>query len=662
MMKKLNAISLQAFLLGICLLTISAPAFSQEKSVARVWLETELRMIVADGQGPTIHSRNLFHSTAAMYDAWAMYDKSATTYLVGNTVHGYSSPLATGFAIPKALQTDSAREVAISYAAYRVLHHRFNIYGSKSRTLETLDSTFTAMGYRKGFTDADYRNGDPAALGNYIAQCYIGYGLQDGSKEHDNHEAFTYNPVNTPLAPQLPGSQKLEDKNRWQPLNLIDYINQRGRDITLDDWSVLLSSDQDDFLSPEWGDVNPFSLQPDDKITYNDYGSEFQVYLDPGPPPLLDFAKDSVSSEAYKWGFLLVGIWSAHMDPSDSVMMDISPGAIGDLGKLPLTHGDYPEYYNLTEGGTKTKGYKVNPYTNKPYAPNIVPRGDYARVIAEYWVDGINTASPPGHWFIQLNDAGDHPLFEKRWEGKGPVLSDLEWDIKSYFVMGGAMHDAAIAAWGAKGHYDYVRPITAIRYMAGKGQCSDKSLPSYHLEGLPLMPGHIELVGKKDTLAGANKEHVGKLKIYCWRGPEYVKNPYKDMAGVGWILAENWWPYQRYSFATPPFAGYVSGHSTFSLAGAEILTQISGSPFYPGGMAEFTAKKNEFLLFEEGPSRDITLQWATYRDAANETCLSRIWGGIHPPCDDIKGRLMGEQIGRKAAEFANGYFQRYPKK
>ena len=128
------------------------------------------------------------------------------------------------------------------------------------------------------------------------------------------------------------------------------------------------------------------------------------------------------------------------------------------------------------------------------------------------------------------------------------------------------------------------------------------------------------------------------------------------MAGVGWILAENWWPYQRPSFVTPPFAGYVSGHSTFSRAAAEVMTLITGDEFFPGGIGEFVAKKDEFLVFEKGPSVDVVLQWATYRDASDQTSLSRIWGGIHPPADDIPGRLIGEKIGINAYEFAVPYF------
>jgi hypothetical protein len=68
------------------------------------------------------------------------------------------------------------------------------------------------------------------------------------------------------------------------------------------------------------------------------------------------------------------------------------------------------------------------------------------------------------------------------------------------------------------------------------------------------------------------------------------------------------------------------------------------------------APKDEFLVFEDGPSVDVTLQWATYQDASDQTSLSRIWGGIHPPTDDIPGRLLGEQIGIEAFDKAIQYF------
>jgi hypothetical protein len=250
----------------------------------------------------------------------------------------------------------------------------------------------------------------------------------------------------------------------------------------------------------------------------------------------------------------------------------------------------------------------------------------------------------------------DHPALEKKFKGEGPVVDDLEWDVKSYLALGGAMHDAAISAWGIKGWYDYIRPVSAIRHMAEMGQSSDPDLPGYSENGIPLAENLIELVEEGDILAGVNNENINKIKLYAWKGPDYIEDPETDVAGVGWILAENWWPYQRPSFVTPPFAGYVSGHSTFSRAAAEVLTLITGDPFFPGGKGEFEVKKNEFLVFEDGPSVDLTLEWATYRDASDQTSLSRIWGGIHPPADDIPGRIIGEKIGIQAFEYAENLF------
>lgn len=317
---------------------------------------------------------------------------------------------------------------------------------------------------------------------------------------------------------------------------------------------------------------------------------------------------------------------------------------------------DLRNFYNLTEGGDPATGYTVNPYTGQAYEPQLVPRGDYTRVLAEFWADGPDSETPPGHWFTILNYVNDNEVFEKRYGGEGAILGDLEWDVKAYFVLGGAVHDAAIAAWGIKGWYDYIRPISAIRYMADQGQSSSSLLPRYSVSGMPLIEGLIELVLEGDTLAGVNGENINKIKLYSWRGPNYIEDPAVDVAGVSWILAENWWPYQRPSFVTPPFAGYISGHSTYSRAAAEVMTLITGDAFFPGGMGIFNCARNEFLVFEEGPSIDLTLQWATYRDASDQCSLSRIFGGIHPPADDMPGRLIGEAIGIEAVLLAEKYF------
>jgi len=235
------------------------------------------------------------------------------------------------------------------------------------------------------------------------------------------------------------------------------------------------------------------------------------------------------------------------------------------------------------------------------------------------------------------------------------VLNDLEWDIKSYFTLGGAMHDAAISAWGIKGYYDYIRPISVLRYLSDQGQSTFNDSLNYNPNGYNLIDNYIDIVNIGDPLVGDNLENLGKIKLFTWKGHESGELGNGE-SGSGWILAENWWPYQRPSFVTPPFAGYVSGHSTYSKAAATVLSKITGSPFFPGGIGEFDIKKDEFLVFEKGPSIDMTLQWAKYDDAADQCSLSRIWGGIHPYIDDLPGRLIGKKVGQDAFEMAKLYF------
>ncbi|MEJ2004752.1 MAG: T9SS type A sorting domain-containing protein, partial [Cyclobacteriaceae bacterium] len=453
-------------------------------------------------------------------------------------------------------------------------------------------------------------------------------------------------PVNPPLVPDRPGNPQIIDPNRWQPLFLDTFIDQSGNPIPVGQIS---------FLSPEWGNVIPFAMGTSDRKYNERDGDIYWTYMDPGPPPYIQEDGEGMS-EYYKWGFSLVSTWSSHLDPEDGTLWDISPGSLGNFNDLPESPMEYDEMYDLLNGGDGSSGHTINPYTGEPYAPQLVKRGDYARVLAEFWADGPDSETPPGHWFTILNYVNDQPELERRFGGSGPVLDNLEWDIKAYFTLGGAMHDSAISAWSVKGWYDYIRPVSAIRYMADMGQSTNPDDPGYHPEGIPLVEGLIEIIREDDPLAGPDNVHAGKIKLYSWRGPGYINDPESDYAGVGWIRAENWWPYQRPTFVTPPFAGYVSGHSTFSRAAAEVLTLITGDPFFPGGMGEFVAVKNEFLVFEEGPSEDVHLQWATYRDASDQTSLSRIWGGIHPPADDIPGRKMGIRIGHLAFASASRIF------
>ena len=627
--------------------SLNVNEIDQDKSIVRIWNEALLEAIRGDFARPTVHARNLFHTSVAMYDAWAIYDEEARPYLIGNEVNGFSSELLDFIPIE---DVESSRKKAISYAAYRLLSHRFQNSPQAEAIQRRFDLIMEQLGYETEFTTTtNYEFGNAAALGNYIAETIIAFGLQDGSREQFDYNNAYYEPVNEVLIPDQPGNPLISDPNRWQPLSLDSFIDQSGNPV---DGSVI------DFLSPEWGNVWPFAMRYTDKTEYVRNGNTYTVYNDPLDPPYLESTGLETSSESYKWGFSMVSVWASHLDPYDGVIWDISPASIGniDSNSFPSEFEDHSGFYNFLEGGDIGTGHAINPVTSEPYEEQMVPRGDYARVLAEFWADGPDSETPPGHWFTILNYVNDNPVFEKRFAGEGEILDPMEWDVKAYFVMGGAMHDSAISAWSIKGWYDYIRPISAIRYMASQGQSTDDTLDNFNPEGIPLIDGLVEVVLPGDPLAGFFNQNVGKIKLYTWRGHDYIENTETDEAGVDWILADNWWPYQRPTFVTPPFAGYVSGHSTYSRAAAEVMTLITGDAFFPGGMGEFIARQNEFLVFEEGPSMDVILQWATYRDASDQCSLSRIWGGIHPPADDIPGRIIGEKVGKQAYEFAVPYF------
>lgn len=614
---------LRRSLVFIVTLLVAAPTVAGATSIAREWNEELLEAIRHDLARPTVHARNLFHTSVAMWDAWAAYDEYARTYL-----HHEKATAA---------DVAAARHETISYASYRVLSARFAGSVGAATTIPALDAKMDSLGYDKTFTSEV--GATPAALGNRIAATVLAFGAADGSNEANDFANQYYLPVNPPILPDLPGNPDIVDPNRWQPIALDFFIDQAGNPIP---------GGYPEFLSPEWGIVTPFALSPDDLTIYNRDGFDYWVYHDPGPPPLLG----SPTAEAYHTGFEQVLEWSSLLDPDDGVMLDISPNARG----------------NNTLGTNDGSGYAQNPVTGLPYDPQIVPAGDYYRILAEFWADGPDSETPPGHWFTIANYVADHPLHVSRVFGVGPIVDELEWDVKTYLTLGGAMHDVAVASWGVKGWYDFVRPVSAIRYTAGLGQRSDPLQPSYHPDGIALEPGRVEVVTlatvapgeRHEHLAGPGNENVGKIAARAWRGPDFITDPDTDKAGVGWILVEDWWPYQRPSFVTPPFAGYVSGHSTYSRAAAEVLTALTGDPFFPGGIGEFEAPQNQFLVFEEGPSVDVTLQWAKYADAADECSLSRIYGGIHPTADDIPGRFMGSVMGPDAVAKAKLYFGSYP--
>ncbi len=584
--------------------TASCPPIEHaDWSIARRWDEALLDSIRRAVPNPPVHARNLFHLSAAMWDAWAAYDDTARGYVVTEK--------------HRAGDVAAARNEAMSYAAYRLLTSRYIAAVGGDVSLSEFADLMDSLCYSLDVTTSE---GDtPAAVGNRIADAVLAAAANDGSNEYGGYASTDYKAVNPPMVVADPGTT-MSDPNRWQPLKIANMVSQNG---------IPVANGLQQALGPHWGHVTGFALPP---------GGDAGTPIDPGPPPLLG---DPATDDALKAQVLEVIRLNSQLDPGDGATIDISPGAMGanSLG---------------TNDGT---GYSVNPATGQAYPPNVVAQGDFGRVMAEFWADGPSSETPPGHWNVIANSVSDALAPDLRVGGTGPTVDRLEWDTKLYLALNGAVHDAAIAAWGLKGHYDSVRPISLIRYMGGKGQSSDPSQPAYDPEGLPLEPGLVEVITTGTTAPGqrhaALAGHEGEIAVRAWQA--YPENPKADTAGVGWSLATEWVPYQMQTFVTPAFPAYVSGHSTFSRAAAEVMKAVTGSEFFPGGQSSYTAKAGS-LKFESGPTADVPLQWATYFDAADQAGRSRLWGGIHIGADDLAGREVGSEVGIEAWNAARRYY------
>lgn len=600
-------------------------------SVARIWNERALNSIRADVAHPPGQARNLFCYSVAMYDAWAAYDATAVGFVYRNK--------------HTADNIEAARHEAISYAAWRMMKERHAYSRTAANTLRADDELLVALGYDTNNVSRD--TGTAAGVGNAVYDAVSQWFSHDGSRATNGIPFDPANPAAIPVAyPDYPtsdggyvyinpplavtfagitdGTNTVVDINRWQRLQLVNAVDQNGFPV----------GPIQGYLGVQWLRVRPYQLARLDPSL---------PWIDPGPPPFFD----KESHEQFVKEVVAVITASGYLTVDDGVEIDISPAVYGnnDLDFRGRYGDGTLEIYNGI-------GHPVNPVTGQPYAPNRVKRGDYARALSEFWADGPNSETPPGHWNVVANGVSDNPLTVKKIGGTGPVVSDLEWDVKLYFALNAATHEAACACWSVKRFYDGWRPLSAIRYLAGLGQSSDPSKPAYNAKGLPLIPGQIELVSAETAVAGGRHEGLepGKIALYSWPGetPQRV-----EPNGVRFVQGDSWTTYQRTNFVTPPFPGYISGHSTFSRSAAEVLTAFTGSKYYPGGLGLYPMTN---LLNELGPSVPFNLTYATYYDAADGAGLSRIYGGIHPPADNFGGRRVGEMTGKGVWETARKYF------
>lgn len=529
--------------------TTSTPNYQQTEVVA--WNKELLAALVVSPPRPTVNCRSLYMVHASMYDAWAAYDNIALDSQGGSTLRR-----------PTDQRTISNRRAATLYAAFHACSNLFPAYetaNGKFRALlvsEGLDTSAAAL------TSADLNT--PAGLGRQAWLNVQAARASDGSNAANNFVDVTsanyptlYAPRNSanPAAPNSVG--KVCNPGDVPGVTCFDNAH----------WAPLrvptgTFRDADNLPAVNNGDPS----------TFRD-----QVFLTP------------------HWGA-------------------VTPFALASFGQLrptpPAIPGSNAPYTDAT-GKVTTNDAAYNEQTDEilNISANL---DDEQKCIAEYWADGPQSTTPPGHW----NQFAQDISYRDR--------NDFGADVKMFFALNGGLLDSSIGCWEAKRFYDYIRPVSAIQH-----------------------------------------KYVNQL-IRSWGGPNQ---------GTVQNLGQTFRPYQSLTFVTPAFSEYTSGHSTFSACGAEVLTAFSGRnalgslplelPVDRNGdgindrLGEFIYKKGK-LTFENGPAQDVVLSWNTLQEAADEAGVSRRYGGIHFQDGDLRARQMGKQIGAAAYAKASRLFNGQP--
>ncbi len=228
------------------------------------------------------------------------------------------------------------------------------------------------------------------------------------------------------------------------------------------------------------------------------------------------------------------------------------------------------------------------------------------KAIVEFMRDGPRSTGQSGHWLKFAQAVSRRDR------------NDIDRDVKLFFAVGVVCFDAFIAAWESKRFYDSSRPWTLVRYYY-KGQ-----------------------------------------KVEGWAGPG---------RGVVEMPAEDWHPYSPYNFITPPFPGYVSGHSTISAAAAKVLELFTGSDRFgevekrKAGMmteADFACEKIQTRLGQSPTDAkltcDVALDLPTFSATAEMAGISRVMGGYHIQADNVAGLELGRKVANYVFPKTQAYF------
>jgi hypothetical protein len=115
--------------------------------------------------------------------------------------------------------------------------------------------------------------------------------------------------------------------------------------------------------------------------------------------------------------------------------------------------------------------------------------------------------------------------------------------------------------------------------------------------------------------------------IICWN-EKYSSDRVRPETVINKFIDVKWQPLLQ----TPPFPEYTSGHSVISSTSAELLSYLIGE--------NISFVDDSEVIFELPPRK-----FSSFKAAANEAAISRLYGGIHFRDAIENGQDQGIRIG-----------------
>ena len=200
-------------------------------------------------------------------------------------------------------------------------------------------------------------------------------------------------------------------------------------------------------------------------------------------------------------------------------------------------------------------------------------------------------------------------------------------------------------------------------------------LYTYHLN----YNSSYEIIVKNFFILNAGLFQIGlnvwnaKYQIFQKRPIQHVRNMEEQSLSNFYFdditSTKLWLPYQERTFVTPPFPDFVSGHSSFSSVGSEILNKLLGenllnlnlkvegnklkiiSPLFENKYDEIVSlsciniyPKTSKVIENIYPTKMVNLRFNSWNDMSIQAGISRIYGGIHIHSSNYPGMIVGKKI------------------